>query len=241
VTDVPPKPRRVVLKLSGEALGPEDRLGLDMKRLGALATEVASAATRGVQVAVVVGAGNFLRGRMLTGTAVRATTADHMGMLATVLNALAMRDVLEGMGCKAIVMSAIDVGEIAERFSPRRCIKLLAEGHIAVLAGGTGNPHFTTDTAAALRAREIEADGVLKATNVDGVYSADPDHDPKAILYRSITYTECLTQNLKVMDAAAIALCRDVNLPVTVFNAGKSGNTFRALLGDDIGTRIGGS
>ena len=230
----------MVLKLSGEALGPEHGLGLDMTRVADVARQIKNAADRDVEIAVVVGAGNLVRGRRLAEQGANPTSADYMGMLATVMNGLALRDCLEKLGRRAALLSAIGMGEIAEPLSPRRCGELLEQGCVVILAAGTGNPHFTTDTAAALRARELCADIILKATNVDGVYSGDPARDPDAKLYQTVSYTECLSRGLKVMDATAIAMCRDSNVPVLVFNYKKPGNIERAIAGEDIGTRIGG-
>jgi uridylate kinase len=233
--------RRVVLKLSGEAVGPDVGLGVDVDRMAAVARQLKRAAERNVQIALVIGGGNLVRGKHLAEAGVNATAADYMGMLATVMNGLLLQDSLEKLGQPTSLQSAIDMGPVAEPFVPRRCVEQLEGGRIVILVAGTGNPHFTTDTAAALRAREIGAECVLKGTNVDGVYSGDPDVDPNATLYSTVTYTECLTQNLKVMDAAAIALCREAGIPIVVFNYKTPGNIERAVWGEAVGTRVGGA
>ena len=236
----PAKPRRVLLKLSGEALGPEEGLGIDIPAVERVAMQVKRAAEEGAEIALVIGGGNLLRGRHLAEQGVNPTAADYMGMLATVMNGLALQDVFTKLGHECSLQSAIPMGQIAEQFAPGRAIHHLKQGHIVILAGGTGNPHFTTDTAAALRAREIGADLLLKGTNVAGVYSGDPDKDPGAELYKFVSYTECLAKNLKVMDATAIAMCRETGIPIVVFNYKTPGNIERAVRGEEIGTRVGG-
>ena len=240
MSGTPAKARRVLLKLSGEALGPEDGLGVDIPAVEHIARQLQHVAAQGYEIALVVGGGNLLRGRHLSEKGVNPTVADYMGMLATVMNGLALHDTFTKLGQESSLQSAIPMGQIAEQFAPGRAIHHLKQGHIVILAGGTGNPHFTTDTAAALRAREIGADALLKGTNVDGVYSGDPDTDPNANLYKFVSYTECLTKNLKVMDATAIAMCRETGMPVVVFNYKTHGNIERAVRGEEIGTRVGG-
>ena len=233
------KPRRVILKLSGEALGPQEGLGIDMKHVGDFVLRCKTVVDEGTQLALVIGAGNLVRGRTLTQLGMDRTTADHMGMLATVMNGLALQDAIEKVGLDTRLQTAVEMNTIAETYVPRRCIKHLEKGRIVILAGGTGNPYFTTDTAAALRAREIEADCLLKGTNVEGVYSGDPDKDPNAELLHHIGYTDYLSRNLRVMDATAIAMCREASIPVIVFNYKTPGNIERACRGEEIGTRIG--
>jgi len=232
--------RRVILKLSGEALGPETGAGIAMNRVRDLARRVQRAAAQGVQLALVIGAGNLVRGRALTREGMDPTSADLMGMLGTVMNGLALQDALEHFGLDTRLQSAVEMNSIAEPYVARRCVKHLDRGRIVILAGGTGNPHFTTDTAAALRAREISAECLLKGTNVDGVYSGDPDTDADARLLPRVGYTEYLGRDLKVMDATAVAMCREGRVPIVVFNYTVPGNIERAVAGEKVGTRIEG-
>lgn len=234
-----PDIRRVILKLSGEAIGPSGGLGLDMDRAKNMAAAVARA-PENVQIALVIGAGNLVRGKNLAAVGVNPTVADYMGILATAINGLGLQEAMEAVGRRSCVMSAIEMGQLAERYNPRRCLEYLEEGRVVVLVAGTGNPHFTTDTAGALRARELQADCLLKATNVDGVYSSDPGKDQSARLYSTISYEDFLVENLRVMDAAAIAICREARIPIVVFNQKKTGNIEAALGGEKIGTTIGG-
>ena len=232
--------RRVVLKLSGEALGPAEGAGIDLEREGPLFSALAGAARDGIQIALVIGGGNLVRGRSTAGEHVGALCADYMGMLATVINGLALTDSLRRAGAPARLFSALEVRAIAPAFDVAECAAALDAGAIAVLAGGTGNPFFTTDTAAALRARELGADALLKATNVDGAYTADPDRAADARLLRRLTADEFLRRRLGVMDAAAVLLCRDAGIPIVIFNYRRPDDLMRALRGDDVGTRIEG-
>ena len=234
-----PKFRRILLKLSGEAFGPPGGQGLDIERVESLAREVKETAEAGVSMAVVVGAGNIVRGREFSARGVDADTADYMGMLGTVINAMALQDALERIGVDTGLQSAIGMQGLAEPYVRRRCLRLLEEGRVVILAGGTGSPHFTTDTAAAIRAREIRADVLLKATNVDGVYSDDPRRNPNARKYDTLTYMDVLNNRLGIMDATAITTCMDGNIPIVVFNLEQPGNIARVVKGDLTGTYIG--
>ncbi len=232
--------RRVILKLSGESLCRSGERGINGDEAGAIAAQIKDASDSGCQVAVVIGGGNILRGAQFSGAnaLVQDATAHYMGMLATVINSLAMQDALEAAGCQTRVMSAIRVDTVAEAFIRRRAVRHLEKGRVIVLAGGIGSPFVTTDTAAAQRALELDADVVLKATRVDGVYSDDPEKNPHAVLYESLTYDDVMEKKLKVMDATAIALCREHNKPILVFNFKQKGNIVRAVTGERIGTRI---
>ena len=232
--------RRVLLKLSGEALRGPERRGVDAQALAVLARELAKAAAKKVQLAIVIGGGNIWRGAQDRGAAIDRVTADYMGMLATIINALALQDSLEDMGVPTRVQTAIEIPKLSEPYIRRKAIRHFEKGRVVIFAAGTGNPYFSTDTAAALRAVEMEADVVLKATKVDGVYSADPKKDPKAVRYERLTYSEVLARDLKVMDGAAIALARDNNLPVIVFSIEEPGNLLKVLRGEALATIIGG-
>ena len=229
---------RILLKLSGEALMGRLEFGTDAAEVDRIATQVAAVRERGVEVAIVVGAGNIYRGLDGAAAGMDRATGDYMGMLATVLNALTLQDALERMGSHTRVMSAIDVKEVAEPYIRRRAMRHLEKGRIVIFAAGTGNPFFTTDTAAALRGSEIGAEVVLKATKVDGVYSADPKKDPSATRYTTISFDEAIGRNLQVMDATAFALCRDQKLPIRVFSIVKPGALKRIVLGEDEGTLV---
>ncbi len=236
-----PKPSRysrVLVKLSGEALMGQGDYGIDAAVLKRIAGELEEIAGSGVQLAVVVGGGNIFRGAGLARDGMDRVTADHMGMLATVMNALAMQDALENRGLHARVMSAIRINEVCEDYIRRRAVRHLEKGRVVICAAGTGNPFFTTDTAAALRAIEIDADVLLKATKVDGVYSADPVHNPAAVRYARLTFDRVLTEKLSVMDATAIVMCRDNHLPLQVFNLNNPGDLTRAVRGDEVGTVV---
>jgi uridylate kinase len=237
----PRKPvyRRVLLKLSGEAFCAEGGRGLDPVIALGIAKEIRDAASLGTQMAVVVGGGNFVRGAELSGKGVGAATADYMGMLATVVNALGLQDLLEQAGAVTRVQTALSVFSVAEPFIRRRCLRHLEKGMIVILAAGTGNPHFTTDTAAALRAAEIGADVILKATKVDGVYTADPKKDPKAARFARISYQDAIDRRLRVMDATAFTLCMEKRIPLRIFNLKRPGNIVRAVRGEPIGTEVG--
>lgn len=231
------KYKRVLLKLSGEALAGNQKTGIDIETLGAICDKVKEVADLGVQVSIVVGGGNFWRGRR-NGEQMEKTTADYMGMLATTMNALALQDALEARGVYTRVQTAIEMREIAEPYIKRKAAKHLERGRIVIFACGTGNPYFTTDTAAALRAAETEADVILLGKNIDGVYSADPKLDPTAVKYDEITYAEVLSKDLKVMDSTATALCKDNNIPLQVFGIADPENIVRAVKGERVGTIV---
>ena len=233
-----PAYRRVLLKISGEALVGEQTFGIDVKVAHSVAEEIKQVHNLGVEVAVVVGGGNIFRGLSKSAGSMDRSSADYIGMLATVMNAVVLQDALERTGIQTRVLSAIDIPEMAEPFIRRRAIRHLEKGRIVIFAAGTGNPFFSTDSAAALRALEIKAEVILKATKVDGVYSADPMKDPTATRFDCITYLEVLEKQLKVMDASAISLCMDNNLPIVVFNMRKSGNIARVVTNEGIGTRV---
>lgn len=232
--------RRVLLKLSGEALMGEEDYGIDPKVIGRLAREVMEAQQAGAEIALVIGGGNIFRGAGLAASGMDRVTGDHMGMLATVINALAMQDALEQLGGSVRVMSALKVNDVCEDYIRRRAIRHLEKGRIAIFAAGTGNPFFTTDSGAALRAIEIGADLLLKATKVDGVYDADPATHPDATRFDTLTYDEVLARDLQVMDTAAFALCRDSDLPLRIFDMGQPGQLLRILQGERIGTLVQG-
>ena len=231
--------RRVVLKLSGEAFADQQlNYGIDPETVDRVATEISGVAAEGYQIAVVVGGGNIFRGLSSAAKGMDRASADYMGMLATVINALALRDSLERAGAPTRVQTAITVQEVAEPYIRLRAIRHLEKGRVVIFAAGTGNPFFTTDTTAALRAAEVGAEVVLKATKVDGVYSADPVTDPSAELLSSLTYMDVLSQQLKVMDSTAITMCMDNDIPIRVFNLAKPGNIAAAVRGESIGTRV---
>jgi uridylate kinase len=235
------KYKRILLKLSGEALMGDEEYGIDPKVIGRLAREILEVRNGGVQVGVVIGGGNIFRGAGLAAAGMDRVTGDNMGMLATVMNALAMQDALEKVGGYARVMSAIKINEVAEDFIRRRAIRHLEKGRIVLFAAGTGNPFFTTDSAAALRAIEIGAELLLKATKVDGVYSADPAKDPTAKRFEHLSYKEVIRSNLQVMDTSAIALCRDHRMPLRIYDIGQEGALMRILRGEPIGTLVDGN
>ncbi|SHE65609.1 UMP kinase [Thermomonas hydrothermalis] len=230
--------RRVLLKLSGEALMGEEDYGIDPKVLTRIAREVMEAHDAGAEVALVIGGGNIFRGAGLAAGGMDRVTGDHMGMLATVINALAMQDALEKLGGKCRVMSAIKINDVCEDYIRRRAVRHLEKGRITIFAAGTGNPFFTTDSGAALRAIEINADLLLKATKVDGVYDKDPKQHPDAVKLDELTYEEVIARNLQVMDTAAFALCRDARLPLRVFDMAQPGALLRILHGEKIGTLV---
>ncbi|MDI6732790.1 MAG: UMP kinase [Planctomycetota bacterium] len=231
------KYKRVVLKLSGETFCRAKEQGIDIPKVNALAKELISVVPL-VQLAVVVGGGNIVRGGEFEKQGINIATADYMGMVATVVNALALQDVMERNGVPTRLLTAIPMQAVAEPFIRRRAIRHLEKGRVIILAAGTGNPHFTTDTAAVLRATEINADAIFKATKVDGVYSDDPIKNPKAIKYHQLTYMEVIKQGLKVMDSTAVTLCMERKTPIIVFNFNKKGNIKRAIRGERIGTII---
>jgi uridylate kinase len=231
--------KRVILKLSGEALrepGSQDNISPEI--VERVAKEIAKAAETGVQIGVVCGGGNFWRGASASARGMDRATADYVGMMATVMNALALQSALEAEGVRCIVQSAIEMKNIAEPFIRRKATRLLDQGNIVIFAAGTGSPFFSTDTTAALRASEMGADAIMKATMVDGVYDSDPKKNPDATRYETITFEQCLGQDLKVMDSTAFTLCNDNNIPIIVFDIGGEGNITRALAGDDIGTIV---
>ena len=229
---------RILLKLSGEALLGDEDYGIDPKMIHRIAVEIGDVTRSNIQIAVVIGGGNIFRGAGLAESGIDRVTGDNMGMLATVMNSLALQDALEGIGIDARVMSAISVHDVCEDYIRRRAVRHLEKGRIVICAGGTGNPFFTTDTAAALRAIEIGADIVLKATKVDGVYSADPALDPQAELFDTLSYDQVIEGKLGVMDANAIVLCRDQGMPIRIFNVFEEGNLGRLIKGEAIGTLV---
>lgn len=233
--------KRVILKLSGESLADSSGRGISGDEAGHIAKQIHSAHASGCQLAIVIGGGNILRGAQFSGNnaLVQEATAHYMGMLATTINTLAMQDAIEGLGLQTRVMSAVPMEKICETFIRRRAIRHLEKGRIVILAAGIGNPFVTTDTAAAQRALELDADVVLKATRVDGVYSDDPEKNPHAVLYQSLTYDEVVQKRLRVMDGTAIALCAEHKKPILVFNFKKEGNIVRAVKGETVGTWIG--
>ena len=232
------KYRRILLKLSGEALMGQEDYGIDPVVLGRLAGEVKEIVDSGVQVALVLGGGNIFRGAGLAAGGVDRVTGDHMGMLATVINSLAMQDALERIGVSTRVMSALKINQVGEDYIRRRAVRHLEKGRVAIFAAGTGNPFFTTDSAASLRAVEIGADLLIKATKVNGVYSADPMTDPDAVFYPRLSYQQALRENLMVMDATAIVLCRDQGMPLRVLNINEHGALMRLLGGEDVGSLV---
>jgi uridylate kinase len=233
-----PKYTRILLKLSGEVLAGEGSFGVDSARVTALATEIAEVARTGVQIGLVVGGGNFFRGVAAAARNMDRVSADHMGMLATVINALALQDALEKQGVPTRVMTAIEMHEVAEPYIRRRAIRHFEKGRIVIFAAGTSNPYFSTDTAATLRGLEIKAEVVAKATRVDGVYDKDPMTNSDAVRFSEIGYSDVLARNLKVMDASAVAMCRDNHMPIVVFNLNVRGNIMRMAMGEPIGTLI---
>jgi uridylate kinase len=230
--------KRILLKLSGEALMGQGTHGIDPDVIQRLAGEIHEVVSQGAQLGLVIGGGNILRGAGLAAQGMNRVSGDHMGMLATVINALAMQDAIEKVGTDCSVMSALTIDQVCEPYSSRQAIQYLEQGRVVIFAAGTGNPFFTTDSAASLRAIEIGADIMLKATKVDGVYTADPVTDPAATLYRRITYDEALAQKLGVMDATALVLCSEHKMPLRVFNVFEAGQLGRIMDGQDIGTLV---
>jgi uridylate kinase len=230
--------KRILLKLSGEALAADQGFGVDPKRIHEVAAELKEVRDLGAQIAIVVGGGNFFRGVAIQAKNMDRVSADHMGMLATVINALALQDALEKQGVYTRVQSAIEMNQVAEPFIRRRAIRHLEKGRVVIFAGGTGNPYFSTDTAASLRAMEIKADAILKATKVDGIYDADPVLVKDATKFDTISYMEVLKRGLKVMDSTAISLCKDNNLPIIIFNLNHRGNIQRVVMGEKIGSLV---
>lgn len=233
--------RRILLKIGGESLAAQDGgFGIDQGALANIANEIHDAVKLGVQTGIVVGGGNIFRGATASSLGMERVTADYMGMLATVINALALQNALEKSGIVTRIQSAIEVHQVAEPYIRRRAIRHLEKGRVVIFAGGTGNPYFTTDTAASLRAIEIEAQVIFKATKVDGIYSADPMKDQTATKFTNLSYLEVLEKGLKVMDSTAVSLCMDNKLPMLIFNVRQNGNIKRVLLGEKIGTTVGG-
>jgi uridylate kinase len=233
-----PKYRRVLIKLSGEALGGKSGSGICPEAIHDMARQIGEVQQLGVQVVIVVGGGNIFRGLSGSERGIERATGDYMGMLATVINALALQDSLEKLGVPTRVQTAITMAQLAEPFIRRRAVRHLEKGRVVIFGGGTGNPYFSTDTAAALRANEIGAEVILKATKVDGIYDADPVRNPKAKRYPEITYLEALRRQLKVMDSTAFSLCMDNRMPIIVFDLFKPGNLRRVVLGEKVGTRV---
>ncbi len=234
-----PQYKRILLKLSGEALMGDQNFGIAPEMLSYVADEIKEPYEKGVQMAIVVGGGNIFRGVKATSFGMERTSADHMGMLATVINSLALQDALEKRGIQTRVQTAISMHEVAEPYILRRALRHLEKGRVVIFAAGTGNPYFTTDTAAVLRAQEIHAQVLLKATKVDGLYDADPATDPKANFIESISYMQVLERQLRVMDMTAISLAMDNDLPLVVFDLKKAGNIYQVVCGDHVGTQIG--
>lgn len=234
----PPKYKRILLKLSGEALMGSGNYGIEPETIGRIADEIQSLNSIGVEVGVVIGGGNIFRGAGLASKGMDRVTGDHMGMLATVMNSLALQDALEDRNVYVRVMSAIRINEVCEDYIRRRAVRHLEKKRVTIFAADTGNPFFTTDSAAALRAIEVNADIMLKATKVDGVYNADPNKDPNAVRYDVVTYKEALAKDLGVMDATALVMCRENKLPIRVFNIFNPGDLVRTVCGDDIGTLV---
>ena len=232
--------KRVLLKLGGESLAAEDGgFGIDQAALNNIASEVSEAKNLGVEIAIVIGGGNILRGATASGLGMERVTADYMGMLATVINSLALQNALESHGIPTRVLTALEIRQVAEPYVRRRAIRHLEKGRVVIFAAGTGNPYFTTDTAASLRAIEVEAEVIFKATKVDGVYSADPMKDSQATKFSELTYIDVLNKGLKVMDSTSVSLCMDNKLPMVIFNVRQPGSIKRAILGEKIGTTVG--
>ena len=232
------KYKRVLLKLSGEALMGNQQYGIDPQRLDDYAEEIASAVKAGAQIAIVIGGGNIFRGLQGASKGMDRIQGDYMGMLATVINSMAIQSTLQAKGVKAALLSGLYIDRIADSMSSAKAIKLLEEGYVVVIGGGTGNPFFTTDTGSALRAVEVKADIILKGTRVDGIYTADPEKDPNAKKYESITYDEAYQKNLKVMDLTAFTMCKENNMPMLVFDMNTKGNLTKVLNGEKIGTIV---
>ncbi|CAN1512123.1 PyrH Uridylate kinase [Methylophilaceae bacterium] len=233
-----PAYKRILLKLSGEALMGDDAYGINRTTINRIVAEVKEVVDLGVQVAVVIGGGNIFRGVAPAAEGMDRATADYMGMLATVMNAMALQDAMKNIGLNARVQSALNIEQVAEPYIRGKAIRYLEEGRVVIFGAGTGNPFFTTDTAAALRGMEMNADVVIKATKVDGIYTDDPKTNPEAMRYKTISFDEAIIKNLKVMDATALTLCRDQKLPIVVFSIFKQGALKRVLLGEDEGTMV---
>lgn len=232
------KYKRVLLKLSGEALMGDQQYGIDPQRLDDYAEEIANAVREGAQIAIVIGGGNIFRGLQGASKGIDRVQGDSMGMLATVINSIAIQSTLQAKGIKTVLLSGLYIDKIAETMSGPKAIEYLENGYVVVIGGGTGNPYFTTDTGSALRAIEIKADIILKGTRVDGIYTADPEKDPSATKYESITYDEAYNKNLKVMDLTAFTMCKENNMPMLVFDMNTKGNLTKVLSGENIGTLV---
>jgi len=232
------KLNRVLLKLSGESLMGSQNDPIDALKLASYAEEIKSVTDEKIQVAVVMGGGNIFRGLQGTGAGIDRVQGDYMGMLATVINSLALQDALEKLGIRSKLMGGIAIDPVCERMSRRKAIDYLESGHVVIISGGTGNPFFTTDTASALRAVEIEADAILKGTRVDGVYTADPEKDPSAVKYDMVSFAEAYEKGLKIMDLTAFTLCKENNLPIIVFNMNVKGNLLKVIMGEKVGTIV---
>lgn len=230
--------KRVLLKLSGEALMGNQQYGIDPQRLDDYAEEIANAVREGAQIAIVIGGGNIFRGLQGASKGIDRVQGDSMGMLATVINSIAIQSTLQAKGIKTVLLSGLYIDKIAETMSGPKAIEYLENGYVVVIGGGTGNPYFTTDTGSALRAIEIKADIILKGTRVDGIYTADPEKDPSATKYESITYDEAYNKNLKVMDLTAFTMCKENNMPMLVFDMNTKGNLTKVLSGENIGTLV---
>jgi uridylate kinase len=235
-----PAYRRIVLKLSGEVLAGNQGFGIHPDVFQGIAQQIRDAAATGTQIGIVIGGGNIIRGISAASRGMDRATADYMGMMASVMNSVALQDALEKLELSTRVCSALEIKEVAEPYIRRRAMRHLEKGRVVIFAGGTGNPYFSTDSAAVLRAAEIHAEVVLKATRVDGVFSADPLQDPRAVRYERLTYDEVLHRNLRVMDQTAIALARDNKLPIVVFDMTRPGNVLRIVRGETVGTRVDG-
>jgi uridylate kinase len=238
-TSKPPRFKRILLKLSGEALMGDGKYGISPRTLQQIAQEIHDVVEMGVEIGIVIGGGNIFRGVSASAEGMDRASADYMGMLATVINSLSLQDSLEKLGVFTRVQSAIDMQQLAEPYIRRRAMRHLEKGRVVIFAAGTGNPYFTTDTAASLRAMEIHAEVILKATKVDGIYSADPVKDPTATRYKTLSYLDVLKKDLKVMDSTAISLCKDNDLPIIVFDLGQRGNIIKVVSGEDVGTLVG--
>lgn len=232
--------KRILLKLSGEALAGDQKYGIDPQTITSIAAEIKEVVEAGTEVALVIGGGNIFRGLAASSAGMDRASADHMGMLATVINSLALQDALEKIGVDTRVQSAIEMREVAEPYIRRRAVRHLEKGRVVIFGAGTGNPYFTTDTAASLRAMEIGAEVIMKGTKVDGVYSADPVKDPNAFKFARLTYIDVLNKGLQVMDATATSLCMDNNLPIIIFNVKTAGNIIKVVFGEEIGTIVKG-
>lgn len=231
---------RILLKISGEALGGDGGNGFDRAALQMIAGEIRDVSAAGIELAVVVGAGNFVRGRENAELGIERSTADYMGMTATILNALALQSAVESMGYATRVLSAIQADQVVEPYIRRRALRHMEKGRVVILAGGTGNPYCTTDSAAALRAIELDCRAVLKATKVDGIYTEDPEKNPDAMRYETISYTQAIRENLRIMDSTAFTMCRENNMPIIVYSLKVPGNTLKVAAGKAIGTRVEG-